>query len=330
MTQELEIHIPISPTEKFFTMVRYFAASLRLNGGKVADSRIVVTIGADRPAENLRERLPWSRNYPIEWRWLDRGLFRAQDYFATAVDRFRGPFQARSVMLVDADTLIVGPLDDLVHEVLQAPAFVGLVAHISPFLLNRELPADEWWSRIFSAAGLPKPDLVCEHTGWGLMDETPQGRFCPPYFNLGMLMAPWPIMARLGKVIYGEMEAVNRVLDSHFRCQIAVPLALARTGAPWRGVPMRYNFPNDVAIASHYRADLADVRVLHYLRVGPFDKSRDFRSVRHLEAFLKRDDLSGINAMLQANLRRVHEQVVRDRPRKFTDDWLRWLLPGRA
>jgi hypothetical protein len=233
------------------------------------------------------------------------------------VDRFRGPFQARAVMLVDADTLIVGPLDDLVERVLQSGSFAGLVAHVSPFLPNPELPAPEWWTRIYSAAGLSKPELVCEHTGWGVMDETPQARYCPPYFNLGMLMAPREVMARLGEVIYAEMEAVNRVLATGFRCQIAVPLALARTGTPWRSVPMRYNFPNDLAIASHYRADLADVRMFHYLRVGPLDKWRDFQNVRSVRAFLKRRDLSGVNAVFQDRLAEVHRQVVRDLPRRF-------------
>jgi hypothetical protein len=317
MKPDLEIHVPISPTEHFFTMVHYFAASLRVNGGRLAESRIVVTVGADQPPADLRERLPWSRRYPIEWRWLDRELFRRHNYFATAVDRFRGPFQARAVMLVDADTLIAGRLDDLVDGVMKAPAFAGVIAHVTPFSLNPERSPADWWRRIFAEVGLSAPEPVCEHTGWGMMEKSPQARYCPAYFNLGMLMAPREIMARLGEVIYAELEAVNRVLATPFRCQIAVPLALARTGVPWRSVPMRYNFPNDTTIVSHYRADFADVRMFHYLRAGPFDKARDFQNVRSVRAFLKRTDLSGVNAMFQERLAEVHREVVSDFPRRF-------------
>lgn len=317
MTQELEIHVPISPTEHFFTMVQYFAASLRLNGGKLAGSRIVVMVGADQEPEDLRKRLPWSRRYPIQWRWLDRGLFRAHGYYATAVERFRSPFEARAVMLADADMLVVRPFDDLVDGVLQSPAIAGLVAHVSPFWRIPEPPPEAWWSKIFTTAGLPEPKLACEHTGWGVMEEASRSQYCPPYFNLGMLLAPREIMSRLGEVIYAEMEAVNRVLETIYRCQIAVSLALARTGVPWRTAPFRYNFPNIQPIAEHRRADLDDMRILHYLRPGSFDKAKDFRTIRSVQDFLKRRDVSGVDAMFQQRLAEVHRQVVRDLPRRF-------------
>ncbi len=233
------------------------------------------------------------------------------------MERFRGPFQADAVMLADADMLIVRPFDDLVDGILREPAMTGLVAHVSPFRLIPEPPPEVWWERIFTTAGLPEPKLVCQHTGWGVMDEAIKGQFCPPYFNLGMLLAPREIMLRIGDVIYAEMESVNRVLESIYRCQIAVSLALVRTGVPWREAAMRYNFPNVPQIAAHYRADLADMRLLHYLRPGSFDKAKDFQGVRSVRAFVKRKDLSGIDAVFQERLADVHRQVVRDLPRRL-------------
>ena len=43
----LQIHIPISPTPSFFTMVQYLAASLRRYAGRFADARLIVSIGDD-------------------------------------------------------------------------------------------------------------------------------------------------------------------------------------------------------------------------------------------------------------------------------------------
>src|ERR1700751_4013181 len=94
---DLEIHIPISPTDNFFTMVHYFAASLRQNGGRIANSQIVVTVGADQEAEDLSCKLPWSRHYPIRWHWVPRDVFQQHTYYATALERFRLPFGAQVV-----------------------------------------------------------------------------------------------------------------------------------------------------------------------------------------------------------------------------------------
>jgi hypothetical protein len=139
---------------------------------------------------------------------------------------------------------------------------------VSPFKTRPEHPAEEWWARIFASAGLGSPPFVCEHTGWPTDPGHPAERLCPPYFNLGMLVAPAEVMHAIGAVVYDEMAAVDRVLETPFRCQLALTLAMVRLGIPWHPVAMRYNFPNDQAIASYYAADLADVRLFHYLRVA--------------------------------------------------------------
>jgi hypothetical protein len=313
---EVEIHVPISPTPNFFTMVHYLAASLRLNGGALAASPIVVTVGEDCEPEDLHRALPWSRRYPIEWRWLPRDLYRRHIYYATALERFRLPFRAPTVMMLDADVFCTGGFDELVARTRAERSIAGLVAHVSPFkgLAGRSAP--ELWAAIFASAGLGAPPFTCEHTGW---PDAPGGpaelgeQRCPPYFNLGMLVAPAEVMQAIGDVIYDEMAAVDRVLETHFRCQLALSLAIVRLGIPWHAVAMRFNYPNDEPIASHYREDLADVRLFHYLRVAALDKSRDFANPDAVGAMLARSDLDGVNREMARRLRPVHEAVLADR-----------------
>ena len=309
---DLEIHLPISPNPTFFNMVHYFAASLRLNGGALAGSRIVVNVGDDREPEDLLARLPWSRRYPIEWRWLDRRLYRRHSYFATAAERFRGPFRSSVVMLADADVFFAGDFGQVVEGCRRDRALAGLVAHISPCAERREMPTPSLWTRVFEAAGLGKPSLVCEHTGWGTMSHDPADRYCPPYFNLGMLIAPAGVIAEIGSIIDREMEHVDAVLATPYRFQIGLALAVRRLGVRCRPLPMRYNYPNDDLIASRYVADLADVRLFHYLRQGPCDKGRDFASPKRVGEWLARRDLAGVNRAMARHLAPVHAAVLAD------------------
>jgi len=309
---DLEIHLAISPTPAFFTMVHYLAASLRRNGGALAGSRIVVSVGDDGEPEDLARRLPWSRRYPIEWRWLDRDLYRRHSYFATAAERFRAPFRASVVMLADADVFFAGGIGQVVRQCRREGALAGLVAHISPCAERHEMPTPELWTRVFAAAGLGKPPLVCEHTGWGTMSHDPADRYCPPYFNLGVLVAPAGVMAEIGAIIYQEMERVDTVLVTPYRCQIALALAIQKLGLRWQPLAMRYNYPNDDLIASRYVDELADVRIFHYLRQGACDKRRDFASPESVGAWLARGDLDGVNREMARHLRPVHDAVLAD------------------
>lgn len=302
----LEIHVPISPTPLFFNMVRYLAESLRQNGGGLRDAPIVVTVGDSCAPFDLYRRNPWSRAYPIHWLWLDQHRYARDIYYATAIERFCYPFAADNVLLLDADLVIARPIDDLVGELARTPAFLGLPAHVSPFMMrNREHPEAArpnaaWWTALFAEADLSPPDLGCEHPGWGLLFSEPEYRYSPPYFNLGVLLAPRDLMAAIGATIYDDMHTVDRVLTTIYKCQLALTLAVVRSGTPWRPLPLRYNFPTLDVFAKGFPEEFADVRVLHYLGQEGFSKERDFSSVSAVRAFLRRGDVSVSNALLQS------------------------------
>lgn len=312
---DLEIHVPISPTPHFFTMLHYLAASWKLNGGPFATSRIIVTVGADQEAVDLDAILDWPQHYPIEWRWLDRPLFCKQSYYATALERFRHRFRSKLVLMLDADTFCTGSFLPVAQRVAAAGALAGLIAHCSPFLGLEPKSSEIWWNRLADGAGLAKPRQSCRHTGYGAMYHEPLAARCPPYFNLGMLLAPSEIMTRIGTVIYDEMANVNRLLLTGFRCQLALALAVQRLQLKTLEAPMRYNFANDEALAKRYGRELRDACMFHYLRVGDIDKNRDFASTESIERLLARRDLHGVNRVMVERLRRVHAQVMCDRGR---------------
>lgn len=307
---ELEIHVPISPTPLFFTRIHYLAASLQIYGRELKGSPIIVTVGADQDPEDLHKKLPWSRHYPVEWRWMERELFREYSYFATKLRRFTYDYRARNVMMLDADVLVVRPFTDLIAEVARKGAFVGITAHVSPV-------RDAFtWETLFAAAGLGAVPYVCEHGGFGLMFHDPRHRYSPPYFNLGVLVAPQNHMRQIGRTIFAELAVVRRFED-FFRAQMSLTLAIQRHQIPWDLMDLKYNFPNDQRFVERYPEDFADMRLVHYLRKDQFDKDVDFETPGHISLLIQRSDLNQINSAFLQRLRPVHDYVISRTTKSF-------------
>jgi hypothetical protein len=316
-----EVHVAISPTPAFLSQIHLLAASLRRNGGALSDSRIVVTVSRDHDWFDIAERYPWARNYPIEWRWLDEDLFAQHGIFATALQRFTYAFDAPFVLMLDADILCTGPLDELLD--FGHHALAGMVAHVAPIVAGPAYfayvgpppPDDEdLWDGLYASAGLGPPARPCQHTGWGLMDTTPERRYCPPYFNLGVLAATADVMTQLGRVVFDEMAAVSRYVDTIFRCQLAVTLAIERTHVSWRELPLRMNFPNNDEFFDAHPDDASDIRILHYMRGDQVDRWALASTQQELDAFLARTDLSPVNRVLQDAVRSLRAELVSGRP----------------
>lgn len=297
-----EVHVPISPTPGFFTRVRLLTATLRRFGGALAGSPVVVTVSRDCEPYDLAAALPWSAGLGIEWRWVDAATWAARGIYGTALHRLTADFAAPFVLMLDADTIVTGPLDELL-ELGEHDAIGGVIAHIAPEVAFRDgfhRSGPSFWDELHLSAGLIPPVLACEHTGWGRLDHDPDRRYCPAYFNLGVLAASAETMRRLGGVVFEEMDAVDRFVDSHYRCQLAVTLAIARAGAAWSDLPVRWNFPNDAHFGAAYPEDAADVRVLHYLRDDEIRRETDTGSPEGLAALLERTGLAPANALLQS------------------------------
>jgi hypothetical protein len=167
----------------------------------------------------------------------------------------------------------------------------------------------EQWQEIYNSCGLGELKTPCEHTGWGYMFQNESLRYCPPYFNLGVLAAPAAVMRSLGSTIYELMAAVDAIERTMYRVQIAVSLAVTRFGLPFRALPFRWNFVNDPLLEALHASELGDVRIIHLLRKHQIHKDEVYAGLESVEVMLARTDLRVINALAQQLLAELHPRV---------------------
>jgi lipopolysaccharide biosynthesis glycosyltransferase len=274
-------------------------------------------VGDAHPVPDLDTRLPWAKPLGVEFRWVGPELFADRSYFSTAVERWRHPSNSDVHVSLDADTIVLGALDPLIAQCQACPAVYGMVTHISP------LQDHQSWGDYFASYGLPSPETPFEHTGWGYMETRPSHRFCPPYFNLGVIVGPTAMMRQIGGHIYDAMDASDRVLTTSYKCQIGLTLAIAKCGLPAVCLPCRWNFANDVNLEALHPEEAREARVIHYLREHQaIDRESMFNHREGMLRFLDRTDLRMTNAKLQSQMRALFD-VVDEEQRAVAPEY-RW------
>jgi hypothetical protein len=299
----LEVHVPGSPTPVFLNMVRCLALSLRHFGGAYRDAPVIFTVGDRQEDHTLADRHSWLRDTGIEVRWVPPATFRERVFFATGNQRFQYRHKADVVLMLDADTLIAGPLDELIDDVARHGHLAGVIAHARPFRADPSMS----WEGVFHYCGLERPRLDHEYTGWGYMDTDPRHRHCPPYFNAGVLCGPGPLFNEIGAVIDRlARQAAECTGELYFQNQMALALAIAKLGVPTRALPMRYNFPNDPLLEALHADEIPHARILHMLRNNQSVNKNDvFAASDRLASFIDRTDLRVINRRAQDVIRAI-------------------------
>src|SRR5258708_15429684 len=153
-------------------------------------------VGGQPADERRADRTPWLAANETELPGVPADEFAALGLRAAVDLRLKHPYRSDVGLLLDADTLIRRPLDDLIERVHRDRVVAGTIAHASPLPWGKLERPD--WARLFSHFGLPEPRLEYEHTGWGYMSTDPYYRFCPAYFNYGVIAAPASTISRIG------------------------------------------------------------------------------------------------------------------------------------
>jgi hypothetical protein len=304
----LEVHVPMSPTPSFLYQLRCLTHSLRRFGGAYRDSPVIATVGGNPIDERLADRMPWLAANGIELRWVPADKFAAWGPPGTVDHRLKHRYRSDVVLLLDADTLIRRPLDDLIERVHRDQVLAGTIAHSSP-LPHGKLDRPDW-AQLFALCGLPEPRLEYEHTAWGYMFAVPDHRHCPAYFNYGVIAAPAVMVSRIGEVSETFFIRLRETMASHFDAQIVLAMAIARLGAPVLALPLRYNMPNNPLLEAIHHTEVEHATVLHLLAEQHFRRTETFASLASLEAFVARTDLRVVSRMAQEIIRAILPDLI--------------------
>ena len=261
---------------------------------------MVVSVGDDVEPYDIAATEPWSYDN-VTWRWVSREEFRKLSYHAAVLDRFKVQSDADVVLFADADTLFVNSVDDLLQSLQTTPAIAGVMAHVPPFASRPE----ETWETVFRKLGRSLPPDLHQHTGWGTMLRRPELRFSPIYYNFGAVFVSRNLFADLAAAYHSQLRIAEKADVGYFVGQLALTLAIYELDLPRIALPPRYNFPNDPLFEGSYPEDLADLRILHYLRLDQVERDMIWKSPEETVAFLNRRDLRPSNEALRRTVAKL-------------------------
>lgn len=286
----------------FLSQVAAISRALRALPRTRWDTSILLCTGGDADPTLLQR---WRPHLPdVDLVLVSPARFALEGMWAQSDDVFRlAPRDADVLVALDADTLPVASLEPVLDEVLETGAVAGLPAHYHVPGFG-DTPPREAWRRL--ADGLVDAPLAFDHA-CTLMDPShaPEYRELPFYLNFGVVFFPRTAFdAWVPAYLDVRRQLMARMTHPGFSGQVALTLALARTGARTRALPMRYNFPNDPIADRLHPSELANVVVFHYLRTGRFDRQRIFAGEAEYRDFLALD-LAGSDQVFQQAVRRL-------------------------
>ena len=287
-----EIHVPVTLNEHFAVMSRILVGSIAANAQLPGVWKVIFTCSLDSDLALDSPLLNWAKHYPVEFRWAERSLWDRYDYCGTGLQRHLYSFAADVLLFMDADVVIVGPLNELVRQAAHADAVMGWPAW--------QPPPDLEWAEVFQRLGLEFPAATITYSGYGMAFMSP--KYAPPYFNYGFIAIPRSLALVIGPILREDIDHIWTTYRNWFTSQIALCTTIVRARCAYRALDLRYNCSNgdyDVPEIRNPEADLfwqdsvaklTDVRVLHYCVPTPeFTKSTDMSTWARLEDFCSRD-----------------------------------------
>jgi hypothetical protein len=267
--KRVEFRIPISPTGKFFSLVRFYNFALRrLDSPRYRDARLLVVVGDHCNLDDVRRENEWSENFNIAWERTPDEIFDEFHWAGTANWRLNIPAgDADIIILSDADTVLLRDIDPLLMEFpLEEPAVRGHMAHFPPPLGIKSIApptaGPEFWPWLFNGFDIPWPAVTYRYS----MDADGSLPVSPAYFNLGFVAMNAKARAVCASEITETARRVTAATGSWMRCQIALTIIAHRAGINIETLPAAYNAANDLGHLGPNELTADEIRVLHFLR----------------------------------------------------------------
>lgn len=292
----LELRVPGSPTPSFLNQMLLQAASIR----KFHPDTIVRAYFGQEGGftEDAEARIFTAfAGKKIGFEWVARDKFAEwggtrSPYLATMNKRWENGTSNDAVIITDADVIFTGPLDEL----FETHAVQGTQAHVAP------LPYVDM-HYLYAICSAPWPDRMMPFSGAGIMGSpVTEG---PPYPNSGFVYVPKDLFLQMAPHYHDAIWRMKSAMrDTYWFDQLALGISIAASGVPYRPLPLRYNFPNQTEFDARHPEELADVRVLHYLRENLINRTSDFESVSALRKLTQRRDLIASHEVLRQAIMR--------------------------
>jgi hypothetical protein len=302
--RNVAILVAASPTPAFYSQLAMLELAFRKLHWRRWRPSLHAYLAGTRDAFADASWLP--RLHGITLHWTADSDFARDGDWAQSDDVFRhAPQDADLIIAMDADTLPVADLEDVLDSVVDAGSVAGVIAHYRTS--SDALPGEsvrESWMRL--ADGLTNVELNFEFEHTLMATDAPvEHRLSPFYLNFGVVFFPrktfQPIAERYLAI---RPRLIDRMRDPDFSGQVALTLAIADAGVSTRALPMRYNFPNDPVAERMYPGELAQVVVYHYLRTAEFDRHEIFVDSTRYARFLDAP-LSGVNRAFRDAVREI-------------------------
>lgn len=295
---KIEFRMPISPRPAFYAQVRLIALSLARLGGDYATARIQVCVGEQPPLAQVLEDNRWSQAYPVEWYIASDEVYARVPAppWASGHGRYAQHSDADVVVLCDADICPVARFDELLARLQVAtPTVAGLQAHYAPFRGGNNLA----WRSLLRAIGCPDAPMQRSYS----MDTEGRQGSAPAYFNYGFVAFNAAAFRAVAAQIDECLHIACRELPQNaFAAQIALALAIVKTGMDVVDLGHEHNCANDDALLAHAQVQPEDVRVIHYLRGDDLARHQFLCDRAAYDAFLARPRANAINERLRQHL----------------------------
>ena len=226
-------------------------------------------------------------------------------YYAQIDGLFRwAPLDADVLVRMDADTLPVGDLEDLLDHVVDTASIAGVMAHFGFPVRSGTSASREDWQR--AADGLISAPLDFRYSYSLTEANVPEeNRTAPFYLNDGAAFFPKSLFREFAqRYLDLRPKLMDRLAYPYFSGQIALALAVAEMRARTCALPIRYNFVNDERATKKFPEELEHVKIFHYMRTDQFDRQRIFTDAGNYQNFLSAP-LTGANKVFQQSVRRL-------------------------